>query len=43
LTSLGTIQGGLARSAVQKLEIRRCPGFTVAAAPDHDCSRVGVV
>jgi hypothetical protein len=37
LTSLGTIRGGLALSAVHKLEIRRCSGFTVSAAPEHDC------
>jgi hypothetical protein len=36
LTSLGTIQGGLACSAVLKLEIQRCFGFTDDAAPEHD-------
>jgi hypothetical protein len=37
LTSLGTIQGGLALSAVLELEIRRCHGSTDDAAPEHDC------
>jgi hypothetical protein len=37
LTSLGTIQGGLACSAVLELEIRRCFGSAEDAAPDHDC------
>jgi hypothetical protein len=37
LTSLGTIQGGLAGSAVPELEIRRCYGATDDAALGHDC------
>jgi hypothetical protein len=37
LTSLGTIQGGLACSAVLELEIWRCLGSTNDAAPEHDC------
>jgi hypothetical protein len=42
LTRLATIQGGLASSAVQKLEIRRCSGSAVDAAPEHDCCWSGV-
>jgi hypothetical protein len=38
LTSLGTIQCGLAYTAVLlELEIRRCSGFADDAAPEHDC------
>ena len=37
LTSLGTIQGGLATSAVLELEIRRRYGAAVDAAFGHDC------
>ena len=39
LTNLGTIQGGLACSAVQELEIRRCYGATDDAVlgHGHDC------
>jgi hypothetical protein len=37
LTSLGTVQGGLAYTAVLQLEIRRCSGFTDDATPEHDC------
>ncbi len=37
LTSLGTIQGGLALSTVLlELEIRRCYGFADDATPEHD-------
>jgi hypothetical protein len=36
LTSLGTIQGGLACSAVLELEIRRCYGVTDDAGLGHD-------
>jgi hypothetical protein len=43
LTSLGTIRGGLASSAVQQLEIRRCSGSTVSAAPEHDIIQCTVV
>jgi hypothetical protein len=39
LTSLGTIQGGLAYSAV---EIRRCCGSAGDAAPEHDYFWSGV-
>jgi hypothetical protein len=44
LTSLGTIQGGLAYCAVLKLEIRRCFNSAEDATPEHDCywSRMGV-
>jgi hypothetical protein len=42
LTSLGTIQGGLATSAVLELEIRRRYGATVDAALDHHCCQSGV-
>ena len=42
LTSLGTIQGGLAYSAVLELEIWRCYGSTDDAAPEHDCCLIGV-
>jgi hypothetical protein len=42
LTSLGTIQGGLASSAVQKLELRRRHGTTYDAALRHDCCLSGV-
>jgi hypothetical protein len=42
LTSLGTIQGGLASSAVLELEIRRCYGATNYAALGHDCCLSGV-
>jgi hypothetical protein len=38
LTSLRTIQGGLAPSAVLKLEIRRRYGVTYDAALGHDCA-----
>jgi hypothetical protein len=38
LTSLGTVQGGLARSAVLELEIRRFSGSADDAVPEHDCS-----
>jgi hypothetical protein len=37
LTSLGTIQGALACSAVLELEIRRFCGSANDAAPEHDC------
>jgi hypothetical protein len=37
LTSLGTIQSGLASSAVLELEIRRCHGATDDAALGHHC------
>jgi hypothetical protein len=43
LTSLGTIQGGLACSTVLELEIRRCYGATDDAALEHDCCWIGVV
>jgi hypothetical protein len=36
LTSLGTIQGGLACSTVLELEIRRCFGSADDAALGHD-------
>jgi hypothetical protein len=42
LTSLGTIQGGLAYSAVLELEIRRRSDFADYAAPEHDCCWVGL-
>jgi hypothetical protein len=41
LTSLGTIQGGLADSAVLEMEFRRCFGSAKVAAPEHDVD-VGV-
>jgi hypothetical protein len=37
LTSLGTVQGGLASSAVLELEIRRRYGATDDAALGYDC------
>jgi hypothetical protein len=37
LTSLGTVQGRLAYSAVLELEIRRCYGSAYDAALGHDC------
>jgi hypothetical protein len=44
LTSLGTIQSGLACSAVLELEIRRCFGLADDAAPErHDCWSEGSV
>jgi hypothetical protein len=42
LTSLGTVQGGLAYSAVLELEIRRCYSFADDAALGHDCCWSGV-
>jgi hypothetical protein len=43
LTSLGTIQGGLAYSAVLELEIRRFFGSADDAAPEgHDCCWSGL-
>jgi hypothetical protein len=42
LTSLGTIQSGLACSAVLELEIRRFFGCADDAAPEHDCCWSGV-
>jgi hypothetical protein len=42
LTNLGTIQGGLACSAVLEMEIRRCYHFASSAAPEHDCFWSGV-
>jgi hypothetical protein len=44
LTSLGTIQGGLAYRTVLELEIRRRFGSADIVAPEHDCCwiRVGV-
>jgi hypothetical protein len=41
LTSLGTIQGGLAYSAVLELEIWRCSDLADDAAPEHDCAWSG--
>ncbi len=41
-TSLGTVQGGLACSAVLELEIRRCYGATDDAALGHDCCWIEV-
>jgi hypothetical protein len=40
LTSLGTIQGGLAYRAVQ---LRRCYGSAVDATPGHDCCWSGLM
>jgi hypothetical protein len=37
LTSLGTIQGGLASRTELEMEIRRCYRFAAGAAPEHDC------
>jgi hypothetical protein len=42
LASFGTIQGGLACSAVLEREIRRCFGSADDAAPEHDCCLIGV-
>ena len=42
LTSLGTIHGGLACSAVLELEIRRCYDATDDAALGHGCWWSGV-
>jgi hypothetical protein len=42
LTSLGTIQGGLALSAILELDIRRCYDATDVAALGHDCCWSGV-
>jgi hypothetical protein len=42
LTSLGTVQGGLALSAVLELKIRRCYGATDDAGLGHDCCWGGV-
>ena len=40
LTSLGTIHGRLACSAVQELEIQRFFDSTDDAAPEYDCCRI---
>jgi hypothetical protein len=37
LTSLGTVQGGIAYSAVLEQEIRRCYGLADDAVLGHDC------
>jgi hypothetical protein len=42
LTSLGTIQGGQANSAVMELKIRRCFSSADDAAPEHDCCWIRV-
>jgi hypothetical protein len=42
LTSLGTIQGGLALRAVLEMKIQRCDGATDDADLGHDCCWSGV-
>jgi hypothetical protein len=41
LATLGTIQGGLAYSAVLEMEIKPCSGLADDDASEHDCAWSG--